>query len=140
MRIFSPSFVLNGRHQSIFLWRCHSDENFVEKSTYLHLTCTYSPNSNTDIPFFFQVKVVHYLEVIVLPVLETNPWYFPLYLRQIQLCIIQDDMYRMYPMKDSYMNCKWAKNSRHVYYYFYFLKYKFDEKPKLRNYFFVKWK
>ena len=52
MRIFSPSFVLNGRHQSIFLWRCHSDENFVEKSTYLHLTCTYSPNSKTYVPFF----------------------------------------------------------------------------------------
>ena len=39
--------------KAFFLWRCHSDENFVEKSTYyLHLTCTYSPNSNTFIPFF----------------------------------------------------------------------------------------
>ena len=50
MRIFSPSFVLNGSHQSIFLWRCHSDENFVEKSTLY--SCTYSPKSNTYIPFF----------------------------------------------------------------------------------------
>ena len=38
--------------KAFFLWRCHSDENFVEKST-LHCTCTctYSPKSNAYIPF-----------------------------------------------------------------------------------------